>query len=189
MFERKTLYKSYVLWDHSKSLGHPFVMFYNAKQQGVWIENIGMAVSDDMLHWTRFGNGPVVGNVNSKGGAAITGDPQVVKIDDLWVMFYFGAGWRKAAFDTFAVSRDLVHWTQWDGPGLIEPSETWDKVFAHKPWLLKYEGVVYHFYCAVSKEHGRVIALATSKDLRPAPDQDSEPTGPSKLQQSISAGP
>jgi hypothetical protein len=53
---------------------------------------------------------------------------------------------------------------------LIEPSEPWDKTFAHKPWVLKHRGVVYHFYCAVGSK-GRVIALATSKDLRAEPTQ------------------
>ena len=72
---------------------------------------------------------------------------------------------RPKAFDTFAVSRDLLHWTRWDGPDLVAPSEPWDDTYAHKPWLIKHDGVVYHFYCAVGSE-GRVIALATSKDLR-----------------------
>jgi hypothetical protein len=87
---------------------------------------------------------------------------------DVWVMFYFGAFWQPDAFDTFAASYDLVHWSKWDGPHLIQPSEPWDKQFAHKPWLIKHEGVVYHFYCAVG-ERGRVIALATSRDLGEAP--------------------
>ena len=167
-FENETLYKSYILKDPAKTLGHEFVMYYNAKQQGAWVENIGIAVSDDMVHWQRFGDGPVVENHDYKGRSAITGDPQVVRMGDLWVMFYFGAGWKKSAFDNFAVSRDLVHWTQWQGPNLVQASEPWDKVFAHKPWVLKHDGVVYHFYCAVSKEQCRVIALATSKDLHPA---------------------
>jgi predicted GH43/DUF377 family glycosyl hydrolase len=97
----------------------------------------------------------------------ISGDPQIVRFGDLWVMFYFGAFWKPGAFDTFAVSRDLVHWTKWSGPDLITPSEPWDREYAHKPWLVRHEGVVYHFYCAVGTE-GRVIALATSRDLRPA---------------------
>ncbi|MAT73300.1 MAG: glycosylase [Planctomycetaceae bacterium] len=159
-FEQATLYKSNVLWDRDKSLGHEFVMFYNAKQQGPATERIGMAVSDDMVHWTRFGDGPVVDN--EKG---ISGDPQIVRIGDLWVMFYFGLHWGPGAFDSFACSRDLVHWTQWDGEALTYPSKPWDKTFAHKPWLIKHDGVVYHFYCAVGNE-GRAIAVATSKDLR-----------------------
>jgi predicted GH43/DUF377 family glycosyl hydrolase len=158
-FERATLYKSHVLWDRSRSLGYPFVMFYNAKQQGPWIERIGMAVSRDMRRWSRYGTEPVIDN-----GSGISGDPQVVRLGDLWVMFYFGAGWKPGAFDTFAGSYDLVHWTKWTGPDLISPSMPWDKTYAHKPWVLKHDGVVYHFYCAVGTE-GRVIALATSKDL------------------------
>jgi predicted GH43/DUF377 family glycosyl hydrolase len=164
-FERATLYKSHIIWDKSQSLGYPFVMFYNAKQQGPWVERIGMAVSSDMVHWSRYGSEPVIDN-----GRGISGDPQIVRIGDLWVMFYFGAGWRPRAFDTFACSYDLVTWTKWTGPDLIAPSEPWDKTYAHKPWVLKHDGVVYHFYCAVGSE-GRAIALATSKDLRTASDR------------------
>jgi predicted GH43/DUF377 family glycosyl hydrolase len=163
-FEKATLYKSHILWDKTESLGAPFIMYYNAKQNGPWIERIGMATSDDMVHWRHYGKQPVIDNF--KG---ISGDPQIVRMDDLWVMFYFGAGWKKGAFDTFACSRDLVHWTKWSGEDLIKPSEPWDKTFAHKPWLLKHNGVVYHFYCAVAGDN-RTIALATSRDLRPTPE-------------------
>ena len=159
-FEQATLYKSHILWDKSESLGAPFVMYYNAKQAGPWIERIGMATSHDMVHWQHYGTGPVIDN-----GKGISGDPQIVRIGDLWVMFYFGAGWQPGAFDTFACSRDLVHWTKWTGQHLIAPSESWDKTFAHKPWLIKHDGVVYHFYCAVAGDD-RTIALATSVDLR-----------------------
>jgi predicted GH43/DUF377 family glycosyl hydrolase len=159
-FEKKTLYRSNIIWDRSETLGHPFVMFYNGKQEGPGIERIGMAMSQDMVHWSRYGARPVIDN--HKG---ISGDPQVVRLGDLWVMFYFGHAWKPAAFDTFACSRDLVHWTKWEGPHLTEPSEPWDHKFAHKPWVLKHDGVVYHFYGAVGNEN-RVIGLATSKDLR-----------------------
>ena len=77
-------------------------------------------------------------------------------------MFYFGFIWKPHAFDTFACSHDLVNWTKWDGANLVEPSEPFDKTFAHKPWVLKHDGVVYHYYCAVG-DQGRVIALATSR--------------------------
>jgi predicted GH43/DUF377 family glycosyl hydrolase len=159
-FEKATLYKSNIIWDKSETLKHPFVMFYNGKQQGKGIERIGMAVSSDMVHWSRYGDGPVIDNL--KG---ISGDPQIVKIGDIWVMFYFGHVWKPAAFDTFACSRDLVNWTKWDGKHLVEPSEEFDSTFAHKPWVIKHAGVVYHYYCAVNKQ-SRTIALATSVDLR-----------------------
>jgi predicted GH43/DUF377 family glycosyl hydrolase len=125
-----------------------------------------MAVSRDMTNWKRYGDEPVVANgVDQKNG--MSGDPQIVRIGDVWVMFYFGAGWGPKAFNTFACSHDLVHWTKWNGPNLIEPSELWDKTYAHKPWVIKHEGIVYHYYCAVG-DRGRVIALATSRDRRAA---------------------
>jgi predicted GH43/DUF377 family glycosyl hydrolase len=168
-FEKKTLYKSTIVRDDAETLQHPFVMFYNAKQDGKQaIERIGCAVSADMLHWSRYGEGPVVEHV----GNGISGDPQIVRMTldgmkkPIWVMHYFGHRWRPKAFDIFACSYDLVHWTKWDGPSLIEPSEPWDKTFAHKPWVIKHDGIVYHFYCAVG-DQGRVIAVATSKDMRP----------------------
>ncbi len=162
-FEYATLYKSAIIRDEARTLGAPFVMFYNGKAPPYGQETIGIAVSNDMRRWIRFGNGPVVNNVGASPWA-ISGDPQLTKIGDIWVMFYFGAFWQPGAFDTFACSYDLVHWTKWDGPRLVEPSEPYDATFAHKPWVLKSEGVVYHYYCAVG-DQGRVIALATSKDL------------------------
>jgi predicted GH43/DUF377 family glycosyl hydrolase len=157
-WEKLTQYKSNIIYDKDRSLGCLFVMFYNAKTVSGY-ERIGMAVSDDMEKWKRFGNEPVIDN-----GSGISGDPQIVRIGNLWVMFYFGAFWKPKAFDTFACSFDLVNWKKWDGPNLIGPSEPWDQEYAHKPWIIKHEGVVYHYYCACG-DQGRVIALATSKDL------------------------
>lgn len=157
-WEKKTLYKSNVIHDPARSLGKPYVMFYNGKAAN-GVERIGMAISNDMIHWERRGLDPLIDN--SKG---ISGDPQVVRMGEVWVMFYFGAFWKPKAFDTFACSYDLQTWTKWTGPHLVEPTEPWDATYAHKPWLVKHNDVVYHFYCAVGSK-GRAIALATSKEL------------------------
>lgn len=158
-WEKVTQYKSNIIQDESKSLGWLFVMFYNAKTKSGY-ECIGIAVSNDMAVWHRYGTEPIIDN-----GEGLSGDPQVVLIDDVWVMFYFGAFWKPKAFDTFACSYNLVHWTKWSGTHLVEPSEPWDNKYAHKPWVVVYNDIVYHFYNAVGNE-GRVIALATSKDLK-----------------------
>lgn len=47
----------------------------------------------------------------------ITGDAHIQKMGDVYVMFYFSAfepSRRYKAFNTFAASYDLVHWTDWD---------------------------------------------------------------------------
>jgi predicted GH43/DUF377 family glycosyl hydrolase len=167
-FESDVLYKSYIFRDPEKTLGVPFVMFYNARPPN-GDETIGIAISQDMKTWKRFGTEPVIANPRKPGARSgtISGDPQIVRMNNLWVMFYFGAFWKSGAFDTFTASRDLVHWTKWDGEDLIKPSEPYDTPFAHKPWLIKHDGVVYHFYCAVGgKQQHRAIALATSKEFK-----------------------
>ena len=168
-WENKKLYKSSVIWDKQKSLGHPFVMYYNANgdtsnntPKWRWFERIGMAVSNDMINWQRYRTDPVV---HHKIG--ITGDGVIQKIGDLWVMFYFGAFWEdrpKEAFNRFAWSYDLVNWTDWNGEDLIRSTEEYDTKYAHKSYVIKWKGVVYHFYCAVDNKDHRGIALATSTD-------------------------
>jgi beta-galactosidase len=166
-WESLTQYKSNVIWDKTNKLGAPFVMFYNAgginPQTKVKGERIGIALSNDMLHWKRYAGSPVI---NHEGG--ITGDAVIQKMGDLYVLFYFSAfrpGNLHKSFNNFACSYDLIHWTDWTGEELIVPSEKYDNLFAHKSSVVKYEGVVYHFYCAVDKDNQRGIAVATSKPL------------------------
>ncbi len=175
-WENLVQYKSTVYWDKTKKLGAPFVMFYNAggvnPANQLKAERIGVALSKDMRKWTRLplaknntpGN-PVFAN---EVGGIITGDAQIVKMDDLFVMFYFSAydPTRKYnAFNTFAVSNDLLTWQKWDGPDLIYPTKHYDEMFAHKSYVVKHDGIVYHFYCAVNNDGQRGIAVATSEPM------------------------
>ena len=165
-WENNTIYKSSVIEDKSLKTGYPFIMYYNAKGDSLkpkrGKERIGMAVSDDMEHWSRVGKDPLLDHFTG-----ITGDAVIQRMDSLYVMFYYGAFWKdrpKEAFNRFACSYDLLHWTDWRGEDLIHSSEEYDARFAHKSFVLKWKGVVYHFYCAVDKEDHRGIAVATSVD-------------------------
>jgi predicted GH43/DUF377 family glycosyl hydrolase len=162
-YDNHTIFKSLIIADPDKKRGYPFLIFYNSSGDTAKYESIAMAGSHDLQKWNRLGNAPII----SRGvNGSICGDAQVMQLGDLYVMFYFGAFWpdRKAAFERFACSYDLEHWTEWTGPSLIEPSELYDSEFAHKPMVINWNNTVYHFYNAVGKE-GRVIALASSKQL------------------------
>lgn len=168
-WERLTEYKSTVYWDRAKTLGAPFVMFYNAggrhPESNLKGERVGIALSKDMKRWERYAGNPVF---THEAEGVITGDAHIQRIGDLYVMFYFSAfdpSRPYKAFNTFAVSRDLINWTEWKGPDLITPSKEYDNLFAHKSFVVKHNGVVYHYYCAVNKEEQRGIAVATSQPL------------------------
>lgn len=178
-WEQLTQYKSTIYWMKDKQdrlkgeENYPFVMFYNAGGKDATHpkgERIGIALSKDMKKWHRYAGNPVFAH-DSDG--TITGDAQIVKMDgaDAWgtsplyVMFYFSAynpDRKYNAYNTFAVSNDLIHWTDWQGDDLIVPSKDYDNMFAHKSYVVKHDGVVYHFYCAVNKAGQRGIAVATS---------------------------
>ncbi len=161
---KSTIYKT----DGTQFNGYPFVMFYNAGGKDHThpkAERIGIALSKDMKKWKRYDGNPVFSHDND---GTITGDAQIVKMGDKYVMFYFSAfnPTRKYnAYNTFAASYDLVHWTDWQGDDLIVPSKPYDNEFAHKSYVVKHNGIVYHFYCAVNKDGQRGIALATSKHM------------------------
>ncbi|WNH09432.1 glycosylase [Thalassobellus suaedae] len=166
-WDNSTMYKSSVIRDIQKETGHEFIMYYNARGDSInpakGAERIAMAVSNDMKDWKRYEDAPLINH--HKG---ISGDAFIQRINDTWVMFYFGAfwtGWDQGAFNRFAVSNDLMHWKDWEGEDLIKSSEDYDDLFAHKSFVVKHDGVVYHYYCAVNKAGQRGIALATSKDI------------------------
>ena len=165
-WEKLVQYKSTIYDDPAKTLGKRFVMFYNAgginPANQLKAERIGIALSNDLKKWKRYDGNPVFAN---EVGGIITGDAQIAKMGDRYVMFYFKAydpSRKYNAFNTFAVSRDLIHWQTWDGEDLIIPSKPYDEMFAHKSYVLKHDGVAYHFYCAVNNDQQRGIAVATS---------------------------
>ena len=175
-WERGTHYKPLVYRDSARTLGKEYLLYYNAygkhPETGLGAERIGLALSDDMVHWERYSGNPVFHH-EVKG--TITGDAQIVCFrpatatePPLYVMFYFRAfdpSRPYSAYNTFSCSHDLVHWTDWTGPDLIYPTEAYDELFSHKTFILKWKGVVYHFFCAVDNDMRRGIAVATSKDF------------------------
>ena len=140
--------------------------FYNAANGG--IEQMGLAVSDDLLEWTRYERNPVIptgpkGSYNEK----FSSDGKVFWDTDHWVNFFFGVG-RDGAHVLAAFSRDLIHWTVDPEPlykAGANPSGL-DKTYAHKISLVWNPGnqTYYMFYCAVGNR-GRGIGLITSKPL------------------------
>ena len=161
-WERGGLYKSCLL-DHDGR----FYLFYNAKTEGSpWIEQTGLATSDDIEHWKRHPASPVV-PVGPKGAHddVFASDPCVLRAGDTWVMFYYSLSSDGRARDCVAFSDDLVHWDKAPAPILdVGPEESIDSRYAHKPGIIHHSGRLYHFYCAVSREPtGRIGEIATGE--------------------------
>jgi len=173
-----------------------YYLYYNAKtdtlpksEGGGWHEQTGVATSRDLKQWTRSTLNPILPN-GPRGSATypaanpvhdqapstpdtrdgrFASNPYVVKNGRKYAMFYFGFGYQRPgrACEMLALGDDPLHFTKipevlidTGAPGTI------DETFAHKPSVIYHEGMLYHFYCAVSGKYPnevRGIAVARSK--------------------------
>lgn len=147
-WEHGGLYKSWLIEHEGR-----FYMFYNAKNHPDhgWEEQTGMAVSDDMIHWERNPDNPIVPVDRGNWDSIFASDP-VVYYDNMkkqWVMFYYGLG-DLSACDSLALSDDLYHWEKFPIPIITtgRGGDAIDSRYAHKPSVIWHDGCLYHFYCA-----------------------------------------
>jgi predicted GH43/DUF377 family glycosyl hydrolase len=144
-----------------------FYNFYNAKQMPQWIEQMGLATSDDLLQWRRDPHNPVIRVTPGGYDEKFVSDGKVFRDDDHWVMFYFGVG-RGGAHIMAAYSLDLREWTVDPEPLYVaggNPSGL-DAKYAHKVSLVwnPANETYYMFYDAVGNR-GRGIGLITSRPI------------------------
>lgn len=160
-WEKDCIYQPWLVEHKSK-----FHNFYNAANGHT--EQMGLALSNDLLKWQRYEHNPVIPN-SPKGShnEKFSSDGKVFRDGDHWVSFFFGVG-RGGAHVMTAFSRDLYHWT-------VDPDPIYkaggnpsglDKKYAHKISLVWHNAneTYYMFYCAVGNK-GRGIGLITSKQL------------------------
>ena len=173
-----------------------YYLYYNAKTDtlpksvgGGWHEQTGVATSIDLKTWKRYAGNPVLRN-GPRGSATypasnpihatqpptpdardsrFASNPFVVQNGCDFAMFYFGFGYQRPgrACEMLALSVDPYSFVKvpeilidTGAPGTI------DETFAHKPSVITHQGVLYHFYCAVSGKYPnetRGIAVARSK--------------------------
>ena len=172
-WEKDCIYQPWLVEHQGK-----FHNFYNAANGHV--EQMGLALSDDLLAWKRYARNPVIPN-GPKGSynEKFSSDGKVFRDGDHWVGFFFGVG-RGGAHVMTAFSRDLYHWT-------VDPDPIYkaggnpsglDQKYAHKVSLVwnPVNDSYYMFYCAVGNK-GRGIGLIASKPLDAPPQPNTAGAG------------
>jgi len=169
-WEKGGLYKSCLI-EHEGT----YYLFYNAKDaNGSWREQTGLALSQDLLHWQRYESNPILPIIPESWQSIFVSDPCVVKDGNRWLMFYFGYDGSHSQ-EGIAVSENLLDWKRGEEPLLRHgiPGEL-DEIHAHKPSVVRHNGVLYHFYCAVRPARPedralgnefRAITVATSSRI------------------------
>ncbi len=152
-----------------------FCLVYNAKtrplpagQGGGWHEQIGLATSTDLKHWTRSPYNPVIRNgPPGSWDDRFASDPCVVRWRNEWAVFYYGLSSKDGkARDLLALGTSVDHLVKTDSI-LVNagPPGSVDDDYAHKPSVIAWNGAFYHFYTAVSGKYPhdiRGISVARS---------------------------
>ena len=86
--EKLTIYKPCIFIDEKRTLGHKYVMLYNAKSEHNK-ESIFLVVSDDGVHYKRYLDHAIISAYDSGKEKNINGDPQLLIIDGYYVQNIF----------------------------------------------------------------------------------------------------
>ncbi|HEY0827095.1 MAG TPA: hypothetical protein VGE40_03295 [Bacilli bacterium] len=163
VWEEDCIYQPWLVEHETK-----YYNFYNAANKN--FEQMGLAVSDDLIRWHRYPHNPVIPNGSQHSFDEIfCADGKVFYDEDHWVMFYFGVSDvsdRRSAHIMAAYSLDLVHWTKDPEPLYKAGGHPFglDEHYAHKISIVYHpeNDTFYMYYCAVGNK-GRGIGLITSK--------------------------
>lgn len=176
-WEAGGLYKACLLERNGR-----FFLFYNAKdERKSWTEQTGMAWSEDMEHWTRCPENPILRVTPGAWDQRFVSDPCIVFDGPLWLNFYFGYGetavdGHRHAQEGLALSKDMIHWEKVEHPVLPYGTEGENGCgHLHKASMVFYNGTLYHFYCgtrpakegdtARNGEEFRCICVAADKPV------------------------
>lgn len=144
----------------------------------------GLAFSDDLLHWEKYGvilgRGPA-GSVTQYNAAMTSilrdndlhGSGELKKVNGRYVgtwHAYPNAGYESGpAVIGIAYSDDLLHWEIDEALALTpDPACDWEAGGLYKSWLLEHEGTYYLFYNAKNTATYWIeqTGFATSTDLK-----------------------
>ncbi|GGH13657.1 hypothetical protein [Paenibacillus segetis] len=144
-WERQGLYKCCLLEHEGR-----FWMLYNAKggSEWPWQEETGIAWSEDLFHWHRYEQNPVLPCLEGSFYSQFCSDPYIRHDGERWLNFGFGFDGIHAQ-GLLAVSNDLLQWETLEQPLLPHGSTgSLDEIHAHKSCVVIWKGIMYHYYCA-----------------------------------------
>ncbi|TFC59399.1 MULTISPECIES: family 43 glycosylhydrolase [unclassified Cryobacterium] len=159
---------------YAAGLWHPSLI----KVDGLWYcylnasaadgkERIGFATATTLAGPWTFATPHVIDVI---AGQDIAGDPCITRIPGGYRMDFFRAGSAIGARDYYATTTEELFPWGWTmglaGAAIVSPSETYDSLYAHKPFIAQRGGRTFHYYTAVSATGGnpRTVALAMEPD-------------------------
>lgn len=146
-----------------------------------WHSSIGHAVSNDLIHWEILPDALHPAQSEQRWDSLTTWTGCTLRHDDTWYMFYTGTSRHEKGLIErigFATSKDLIHWTKFEGNPVLSVDPTWYELFDRDvwyeetwrdPWIFRYEGLFHMLITARANQgpsKGRgIIGHCSSLDL------------------------
>ena len=137
--------------------GNTYYLFY-AGHDGV-TERIGVALSTDLIYWTRSKDNPILDlGERGAGDEKSVSDPKVFKIDGSYMMFYSGYDSEGIGRIYVALSKDLIHWKKNGNIPILDVGQNgaWDRLEACRSDILPLDGKYYLFYSGRSARRYKI---------------------------------
>jgi len=160
---------------------HEYRLYYAGFDKTTGVEQIGLAISDDLIRWRRPLPGPIVSLASTGYADAVqTSNPCVLKRPEGYRMWYQGRNTEGQISICHAVSDDGISWVFGDAPVLaVAPEARGNRVGYHHPhvlfdtdratyclWCTRYENDSSHFLYAESAD-GIRWSVKAEKALAP----------------------
>lgn len=166
-FEAKAVYNPAVIVVDgvpSMNSGHRFWMLYRAEAGDGCSGRIGLAWSEDGLHFTRHPQPVVVPEYDYEEMGCE--DPRLVRIGGTFYLTYVGNSARSGPMHIcLATSQDLLHWEKHGS--ILQPAHAWDSRQVKAGAILpeKVNGKYVMYFMGEAKPWETAIGIAYSDDL------------------------
>lgn len=145
------------------TFNNKWYMFFNARGNidGVVAERFGYATSDAIDGKWAVSEQRVSEPLEINQTFIRAGDPAVFEYGGLIYVFYFSILDSGKAIDHWGWTTPAEFPNNWRfGGDLLNNTPSYQNAYAHKPFVVKKDNVLYHYYTAVG-DQGRCIALKT----------------------------
>lgn len=146
-----------------------YMMWYSG-QMAPYLEHgrsvIGLAVSEDGIHWTRRAEPVMEPDQEWEQHAIMCPHVNYDEEDGMFKMWYSGGCNHEPDAIGYAASKDGIHWEKYAQNPILskDPEHLWEQHKVVAPCVVKEDGWYYMFYVGHLHEERAQVGLARSRD-------------------------
>lgn len=149
-----------------------YYLYYSGEPASGECWQIGLATSQDMIHWMKYAGNPIVPRgEEGSWDSFFTMYGKVIEKDGLYYMIYMGADGAVDSYNMqlgLAISEYLYHWEKYQANPILKKGTVgeWDSRGVWDHSLLLYKGLYYLSFGGNDVIDGQgSIGIATSEDM------------------------